>query len=146
MSAEENKAVIRRLGEVLNAGNLDAVDDILAPDYVRHDPSPLLKEAGPEEYKEAFARLRRAFPDARWTLEDMLADGDKVIGRWRFRGTHEGPFFNIPPSGKQVTHPIIAIYRIADGRIAEDWHIFHALGLWQRLIPGISDLLAEARA
>ena len=145
MSTEGNKAIVRRLGEVLNAGNLDAVDDILAPDYVRHDPNPLLAEAGPNEYKQAFSRLRRAFPDAHWTLEDLLADGDKVIGRWTFRGVHDGPFFNIPPSGKQVTYPIIGIYRVANGRIAEDWHIFHSLGLWQQLIPKIGELLAEAR-
>jgi predicted ester cyclase len=78
-------------------------------------------------------------------LKDLLADGDKVIGRWTFNGTHKGRFFNIPPSGKKVTYPIIAIYRIADGKIAEDWHIFHSLGLWQQLIPEIKELLKKAR-
>jgi steroid delta-isomerase-like uncharacterized protein len=130
---------------VLNTGNLDAVDEILAPNYVRHDPNPLLEEAGPEKYKQAFTRLRHAFPDAHWTLEDVLVDGDKVTGRWTFHGTHEGPFFEIPPSGKRVTYPIIGIYRIEDGKIAEDWHIFHALGLWQQLIPEIGDLIKNAQ-
>jgi steroid delta-isomerase-like uncharacterized protein len=145
MLAEENKAVIRRLAEAVNKGNLSAVDEIFASDYVRHDPSALLGDVGREEYKQVFTKLRRAFPDAHLTLKDLLADGDKVIGRWTFNGTHKGRFFNIPPSGKKVTYPIIAIYRIADGKIAEDWHIFHSLGLWQQLIPEIKELLKKAR-
>lgn len=145
MSAEKNKAVILRLAEAVNKGNLELVDEIFASDYVRHDPSGLLGDVGREEYKQVFANLRRAFPDAHWTMEDLLADGDKVIARWTFAGTHKGQFYNISPSGKKVTYPIIAIYRIADGKIAEDWHIFHALGLWQQLIPEINQLLKKAR-
>jgi steroid delta-isomerase-like uncharacterized protein len=141
---EENKAVVLRLAQVLNAGHLDQLDYILAPNYIRHDPNPLLKDVGRTEYKEAFTRLRKAFPDAKWTLEEILADGDRVIGRWTFRGTHTGPFFNIPPSGKEVTYPILAIYRIEDGMIAEDWHIFHSIGLWEQLIPEVKSLIEQA--
>ena len=144
MSVEENKAIIRRLGEAVNTGDFDALDGILSPDYVRHDPNPLLADAGREEYEQAFTRLRGAFSDAHWTLEELLADGDRVIGRWTFRGTHDGAFFNIPPSGKAVTYPIIAIYRIEDGKIAEGWHIFHSIGLWQELIPEIAELIEAA--
>jgi steroid delta-isomerase-like uncharacterized protein len=128
----------------MNAGQLDAVNQIFAPGYVRHDPSDLLHEAGVEEYKAAFAKIRRAFPDALWTIEDLLEDGDKVVARASFRGTHAGPFFNIPPTGAVVTYPIMGIYRIENGRIAEDWHIFHALGLWQTLIPEITGLVGAA--
>jgi steroid delta-isomerase-like uncharacterized protein len=145
MSAEDNKAILHRLLEAVNQGNLDVADEIFAPEYIRHDPSALLGNVDREAYKQAFPKIRHAFPDAHWTLEDLLADGDKVIGRWIFHGTHHGQFFNIPPSGKAVTYPIIAIYRIADGRIAEDWHIFHSLGLWEQLIPEISELLKRAR-
>jgi steroid delta-isomerase-like uncharacterized protein len=137
VSVEKNKAVILRLAQVLNAGDIDQLDAILAPAYVRHDPNPLLKGAGRMEYKQAFTRLREAFPDAKWTSEEILADGNRVIGRWTFRGTHTGPLVNIPPSGKVVTYPILAIYRIEDGMIAEDWHIFHSIGLWEQLIPEI---------
>lgn len=144
MAAEENKEVIRRLCNVINEGNFDQLDEILAPHYVRHDPNPLLKNAGREEYKKAFTAFRRAFPDAQWTLEDLLADGDRVIGRWTFRGTHLGAFFNIPPGGQQVSYPILAIYRIENGMIAEDWHIFHSIGLWQKLIPQIENLIEQA--
>ena len=63
--------------------------------------------------------------------------GQEAVARWTFRGTHDGYFLKLPPSGKVVTYPILAIYRIQDGMIAEDWHIFHALALWQTLIPDI---------
>ena len=112
MSVEGNKEVIRRLAEAVNNRNLDAIDDIMAPNYIRHDPSDLLKDAGIQEYKQAFSRILNAFPDAHWTIEELLEDGDKVIGRWTFRGTHKGYFFNLPPSSREVTYPIIAIYRI----------------------------------
>lgn len=144
MGEDKNKEVVRRLGQAVNSGNLDQLDEILAPDYIRHDPNPLMKDVGREEYKEAFRMLRQAFPDAQWTLQDLLSDGDRVIGRWSFRGTHEGSFFNLPPSGKEVTYPILAIYRIENGMIAEDWHIFHSIGLWQTLIPEIGVLIEQA--
>ncbi|NIM92186.1 MAG: hypothetical protein GTO18_00515 [Anaerolineales bacterium] len=144
MDSEANKRVVLRLAQAVNSGNLDDLDNVLSPSYVRHDPNPLMKDIGREEYKQAFTRLRNAFPDAEWTLDDMLSDGDKVIGRWTFRGTHNGQFFNIPPSGKEVTYPIIAIYRVENGMIAEDWHIFHSIGLWQTLIPEIGSLIEEA--
>lgn len=144
MSEDKNKEVVRRLGQAVNSGNLDQLDEILAPDYIRHDPNPLMKDVGREEYKEAFRMLRQAFPDAQWTLQDLLSDGDRVIGRWSFRGTHEGSFFNLPPSGKEFTYPILAIYRIENGMIAEDWHIFHSIGLWQTLIPEIGVLIEQA--
>lgn len=144
MSTEKYKEIVLRLAQVLNAGHLDRLNNILAPNYVRHDPNPLMKDAGREEYREAFTRLLEAFPDAKWTPEEILADGDRVIGRWIFRGTHTGPFFNIPPSGKEVTYPILAIYRIEDGMIAEDWHIFHSIGLWEQLIPKIKSLIEQA--
>ena len=144
MSSEANKAVVRRLADVINSGEFARLDSVLAPNYVRHDPNPLLAEAGREEYKAAFSRLRNAFPDARWNLEELLTDGDRVIGRWNFRGTHTGAFFNIPPTGREVAYPILAIYRIEDGMIAEDWHIFHSIGLWQVLIPEVKELIDKA--
>lgn len=144
MSTKENKAVVLRLAQVLNAGDLDQLDEILAPDYIRHDPNPLLKDVDREEYKEAFTKLREAFPDAKWTAEEILADGDKVILRGSFHGTHKGQFFNIPPSGKEVTYPILAIYRIENGMIVEDWHIFHSIGLWEQLIPEVRALIEQA--
>jgi predicted ester cyclase len=145
VSTENNKAILRRLQEGLNEGNLGVADEVFAPDYVRHDPSGLLRDVGVQEYKQAFAAIRRAFPDAHWTLDELLAVDDRVIGRWTFRGTHSGPLFKVAPTGRSVTYPIIAVYRIENGRIAEDWHVFHALGLWEALIPEIGELIARAR-
>lgn len=144
MTSEKNKSVVRRLAQAINSGNLDDLDHVLSPDYVRHDPNPLLKDVGRKEYKQVFMNLRKAFPDAEWTIEELLCDGDRVIGRWLFRGTHDGSFFNISPSGKEVIYPIIAIYRIENGMIAEDWHIFHSIGLWQTLIPEVRTLIEKA--
>ncbi len=144
MGSEENKRVVQRVAQAINSGHLEDLDSVLSPSYVRHDPNPLMKDIGREQYKQAFIRLRTAFPDAKRTIEDLLSDGDKVIGRWTFRGTHRGPFFNIPPSGKVVTYPILAIYKIENGMIIEDWHIFHAIGLWQTLIPEIGRMIEEA--
>ena len=144
MTANDNKSVILQLEQAINAGDFDALDRILAPDYIRHDPNPLMADAGREKYKAAFRALRSAFSDAHWTIEDLLADGDKVVARWTFRGTQDGQFFNLLPTGQAVTYPILAIYRIQDGLIAEDWHIFHALALWQTLIPEIGNLIAAA--
>jgi steroid delta-isomerase-like uncharacterized protein len=146
MTANDNKSVILRLAQAINAGDFDALDSILALDYIRHDPNPLMADAGRDKYKAAFRALRAGFPDAQWTIEDLLTDGDKVVARWIFRGTHDGKFFNLMPTGKVVSYPILAIYRVEDGMIAEDWHIFHSLALWQTLIPEISRLVSEASA
>jgi predicted ester cyclase len=146
MQSEQNKQVVHKLAQAINSGNLDDLDYVLAPNYIRHDPNPLLKDVGWEEYKQAFARLRQAFPDARWTIEELLADDDRVIGRWIFQGTQTGQFFNIAPTGREVTYPILAIYRIENQRIAEDWHIFHAIALWQTLISEIGGLIEQATA
>jgi predicted ester cyclase len=144
MSAEDYENIVRNLGRLLNTGDLNGLNQVFASDHVRHDPNPLLEDAGIEEYRQASARLRTAFPDARWVLEEILADGDRVIGRWSFRGTHNGPLLNISPTGKDVKYPILAIYRIEDGRIAEDWHILHSIGLWQELIPEIQEFIERA--
>lgn len=146
MQPDDPKGIIQQLAKAINSGDFDDLDHVLAPDYVRHDPNPLMKDIGREEYKQAFKKLRLAFPDAQWTLDDLLSEGNKVVGRWTFRGTQQGSFFAIPPSGKVVTYPIIAIYRIEDGMIAEDWHIFHSIGLWQTLIPEIEELIRAATA
>lgn len=141
---EANKEVVRRLSRAINSGDLADLDRVLAPDYVRHDPNPLMDGVGREGYKQAFTSLRRAFPDARWTLDELLSDGDRVMARWSFRGTHNAPFFNVPATGKEIRYPILAIYRIDAGLIAEDWHLFHSIGLWQELIPEIRDLIRKA--
>jgi SnoaL-like polyketide cyclase len=98
---EGNGEVVRHLARIINSDKFGELNEVLAPTYIRHDPNPLMKDVGREEYVQAFRRLRNAFPDAHWTLEEILSDNDRVVGRWSFRGTHHGQFFNIPPSVKQ---------------------------------------------
>lgn len=133
MSAD-NKAVFRRyFEEVLNAGNLALVDDLIARGYVSHYPTGYDFGGGPEGVKQIVSAVRTGFPDVHFTVEDVIAEGDKVVGRWTFRGTHQGDFMGILPTGRKVSVMGIAIYRIARGKIAEAWVAWDSLGLLQQL-------------
>ena len=133
MSVENNKALIRRLyDEALNKGNLAAVDEILAPNYVRHGLAPGAPP-GPESTKQVFAAMRTAFPDLRITVETMVGEGDKVAAQLINRGTHKGEFKGIAPTGKQVTVTTIGIYRFAGNKLEEAWIQMDELGILQQL-------------
>jgi steroid delta-isomerase-like uncharacterized protein len=133
MSAE-NKALARRLvEEALNAGRLEVVDELVASDFVEHDPSLPEEVRGPAGVKELIAGYRAAFPDIHITIEDQIADGDYVVSRWSGTGTHQGELMGMPATGKQATVTGITIDRIADGRIAESWDNWDTLGMMQQL-------------
>jgi predicted ester cyclase len=120
--AERNKDVIRRLLEEVDRGNLDVVDAWYSPEFVDHAPSPTRGLApGRDGVRQAFALFRQAFPDTRHTIEDLIAQGDRVVARISARGTHTGELFGHAPTGRVVTLTRIAIYRIVDGRIVERW-------------------------
>jgi steroid delta-isomerase-like uncharacterized protein len=117
---------------VWNEGNYDLIDTLIASDYVGHElPDEVV--VGPEGVKRNIATLRRAFPDLRFTIEDQVAEGDRVVTRWTARGTHESPFEGIPATGNQVIVMGIDISRIADGRYVEGWTSFDRLSLLQQL-------------
>jgi predicted ester cyclase len=122
MAAEENKALVRRvLAEVQQHGwTTTVIEQFFAPDYRRH-----LTPTGPhltrEEQRERAARLRTAFPDGEATLEDILAEGDRVAYRLTIRGTHQGSFLGVAPTGRRVTVSLCAIVRIEHGKLAEEW-------------------------
>ncbi len=130
MSAAEHKALVRRfVDEFWSGGNLAAADDLMPPDAVVHEPV-----AGtPGDLKAVAAAIRAAFPDWHSTVEEMLADGDRVVERWTGRGTHQGEFQGIAPTGKRVAVPGVVFYRIADGRIAEFRDQFDRMSLMQQL-------------
>lgn len=129
-----NKALARRLlEEAFNAGRLDVTDEIVATDFVGHDPSLPEEVRGPSGVKELIAGYRAAFPDIHMTIEDQIADGDRVVSRWRATGTHQGELMGIPGTGKQATVTGVTIDRIEDGRIAENWNYWDTLGLLQQL-------------
>jgi steroid delta-isomerase-like uncharacterized protein len=130
--SEQNRLLVRRgIEEVYNRGNLAVVDELVAHDFVIHLPSEEIR--GPEGAKRYVAALRAAFPDLQITIEDQLADGDKVATRWTARGTHTGAFQGIPPTGKRGSMTGIDIDRIADGRVVECWMNSDDLGLLQQL-------------
>jgi len=132
--SEENKAVARRaFEEHFNTGNFDLAQEIFAADYVNHDPSLPRSGSGPEAANQAVRLYREAFPDAQITVEDQVAEGDKVATRWSARGTHQGELLGVGPTGNQVQITGISISRIEDGRIAEDWIDYDALGMMQQI-------------
>ena len=135
MSVEENKAVVRReFEEIFNhRGNLDAAEEIYAPNYVGHEPA-FGDIQGVESAKQFAATYRQAFPDLQSTIEDQVAEGDKVVTRFTSRGTHQGESEDFgPPTGNRIEVTGITIEQFADGKIVEDWTNFDALGLLQQL-------------
>ena len=130
MSAE-NKAVVRRVLEAFNQGKLDEGAAYVAPDFVWHGPG--FDVRGPEGWKQMAGMYKSAFPDAVCTVDDQIAEGDKVVGRWTARGIHTGPLRSFPPTGRRVTLTGIDIFRIEDGKIAEEWSNADGLGLLQQL-------------
>jgi steroid delta-isomerase-like uncharacterized protein len=134
MSTEENKALSRRSGEeIFNGGDLDLAEELYAPDYVLHDPSLPKDLHGPEGLKQYAAMTRAAFPDARVTVEDQVAEGDKVVDRWTATGTHTGEFLGIPPTNRRFEISGITISRFPGGKIVEDWYQGDDLGMMQQL-------------
>ena len=121
-SCERNKDVIRRLLAEVDRGNLDVVDTCYSPGYVDHTPSPIDGLAGGRDgVRKAFAVFHQAFPDTRHTIEDLVAEGDRVVARISARGTHTGELFGHAPTGRVVTLTAIAIYRVVAGQIVERW-------------------------
>jgi predicted ester cyclase len=132
MSTEENKAIVRRfVEEGINKVDFAAFDELVAPN-VDFDPPPGFP-LGREGWKRNRLVFQVGFPDAHWTLEDMIAEGDKVVSRFTMRGTHQGEFFGIPPTGKQVTVTGMAIVRLSGGKIVHQRISNDDLGMMQQL-------------
>jgi predicted ester cyclase len=131
-TTEANKDLIRRLLAEVDRGNDDVVEVYYSPDYVDHTPTAVRRHSGRDGLGGTFAALRRAFPDTRHTIEDLVAEGDRVVARVSARATHTGDLFGHAPTGKLVRLSSITIYRIVDGRIAERWSE-HGPGLLEQL-------------
>ena len=131
-----NKAIARRFSDATNTGDADliakTIDELVEPDAVIR--TPLRIEAkGAQALKEVFARLRRIFPDLHISVEDLIAEGDKVAGRNSVTGTHLGEYMGVPPTGKSVAYDEIIIFRFVDGRIAETWGVVDILSQMRQL-------------
>jgi steroid delta-isomerase-like uncharacterized protein len=134
MSTEDNKALIRQLfEEVWNKGNIAFAQEVASANWVAHGNLPGQETPGLEGVRGFITIYRTAFPDMHLTIEDQVAEGDKVVTRWRASATHLGPLMGIPATGKRVTVSGIGIHRIARGKIVEQWGIDDTLGLMQQL-------------
>ena len=136
MSTEENKALMRRFyEEVYNQKNLAAIDDYIAPNFFNHSASQLGITGGGdlEHVKQFVSMVMQVFPDLHYTVEDLIAEGDKVVARLTISGTQQGAFMGIPATGKHVTVSNIEIFRITNGRGVETWVQVDFLGLLQQL-------------
>jgi steroid delta-isomerase-like uncharacterized protein len=132
--SETNKALTRRWFEDLfNEGNLSVADELLAQNHVVHDPVFTDLPTGPEADKQIVNIYHGAFPDANITIEDQIAEGDKVATRWTGRGTHQGEFMGVDPTDNRVELSGMTINRISEGKIAETWTNYDALGMMQQI-------------
>jgi predicted ester cyclase len=133
VSAEDNKALVRRfVDEVQSGGNIDLIDEVCSPGFVNHSAPPGIP-ADREGIKIVTAMFRGSFPDSYFTVEDMVAEGDKVVTRKTFHGTHGGDFMGMPPTGRVVSMGLIDIVRVSDGRVVEHWAMGDSLGMMQQL-------------
>ena len=134
MSLEDNKALVRRaFEEVWMQGNLAAVDQLFAPNYIMHNPGATWVVLGYLSVKQTVTEVRTAFPDFSLSVEDVIAEGEKVMTRYTWRGTQQGPLWNIAPTGKQATVTGIVVSRVVDGKIAEEWGVVDMFGLMRQL-------------
>lgn len=132
MGTEANKAIVRRfIDEVFNEGKLAAIAEVVDRGYIMHGTEPEVR--GQQGMQEFVTTYRTALPDYHCTIEDQVAEGDKVVTRWTVRGTQRGELDGIPPTGKPVTLAGIVIDRIANGRMAETWQQADVLGMMQQL-------------
>ena len=134
--SEENKALARRSWACGTEGSLqasleDALKEVYAEDLVLHEPDEDI--VGIEGLKQFLSMIRAAFPDLRVTLEDAIAEGEKVVSRWTAQGTHQGELMGIAPTGNRVTLTGITIHRIEDAKIVEEWENWDALGMMQQI-------------
>ena len=141
MSAEEDKALARRvIEELFNRGNLEAADELIAPDYILHDPASPEEVRGPEGFKRFVGVFRTAFPNLHVTIEEQIAEGDKMVTRYTVRGNHLGELMGLPATGKQVTIRGCGVSRVSDGKLVETWDHYDALGLMGQIgvvpLPG----------
>lgn len=133
MSVEENTAIALRFAQIWGQGSLDLIDEYASPEIAVS--YPLLPETvhGPDAFKEVIRGIRSGMPDVECEVHETIAQGDKVAGRWTMRGTHSGELNGIPPTGKQVTLSGITIYRLAEGKVVEEFGEENALGFLQQL-------------
>ena len=120
MSAETNKLVMGRFTDFINTASEKLADELISPDAIFHVPGRAEPLQGPAGYLATIGMMREGFPDIQWTLEEMIAEGDKVAARFTMRGTHRGSFFGVPPTGKPIVVQAMNFYRLSGGKFVEE--------------------------
>jgi len=139
MSLEGNKAIIRRLFEAVNKRDPALLDELMAPDYVDH----ALQLRALEANKQVLTMFLKGFPDWHETIQDIIAEGDKVWVRFKSTGTHAGEFRGLAPTGNKFTETGVLIYRIVDGKIVEGWTVADLLDFFKQL--GVIEYTEKAK-
>lgn len=133
--SEGNKTIARRyFEEAVNKGMLSVVGEIVATDHITH--GGVASARGPENVKRRITTMRTAFPDVNYTIDDLIAEGDKVVIRYTARGTHRGAFLGTAPTGKRLTWAGIGIVRVVNGKMVEEWISWDRFGIMQQLGAG----------
>ena len=131
---EDNKRLARRVVEELfSNGRLELVDELFADDWVGHDVAMPEPSRGRDGVRLVTQGYRGAFPDLKLTVDDQIAEGDRVCSRWTARGTHEGEFFGIAPTGRKIQFETVDVMRVRDGKITEHWGVANLFSLMQQL-------------
>jgi steroid delta-isomerase-like uncharacterized protein len=132
--SEGNKAIIRRfVDEVINGGNVELVDQLVAPNYAVHDQSNPDRPNGIDGVKGFIQMFKGGLSEWKYTIEGMMAENDSVMYRWTMEAVHSGPFMGIPPTGKRLKISGVDIFRVENGKIVESWAYADALGMLQQL-------------
>ena len=132
--SNDNKELTRRIfNEVWNQKKLDLIDELVSPDYIHHDSGTATLQTGLEGNKQFVRLFQNAFPDIRFTIQDEISEGDKVVIRWTVTGTHRGDLPDLPTTGKTISLSGISIARLKDGKGIESWNNWDGLGMMQQL-------------
>jgi steroid delta-isomerase-like uncharacterized protein len=133
MSVDANKVAMRRFLEFINTASEKLAAELISPDAIFHVPGRAEPMRGPAGYLEIIGMMRSGFPDVQWTLEEMIAEDDKVAARFTMRGTHLGAFFGVPPTGKTIAVQAMNFYRLSRGQFVEERGQPDLLGLLQQI-------------
>ena len=139
MLVENNKQLMNRFVEFINTANGQLANELISPDAKFYVPGQREPMRGPDGYLAIIGMMRSGFPDVQWTLEEMVAENDKVAARFIMKGTHQGTFFGVPPTGKPIKVQAMNLYRFSNGQITEEYGQPDLLGLLQQIgaVPGI---------
>ena len=133
MTSEANKLTMQKFVEFINTASEALADELISTNAIFHVPGSPEPMRGPAGYLAIIGMMREGFPDIQWTLEEMVAERDKVAARFIMRGTHQGTFFGVPPTGKKITVQAMNIYRLSNGKFVEERGQPDMLGLLQQI-------------